>query len=251
MIRESSKTSQKRFDTKKDSILLTFTHRFLQCDDPAWSLLKEKLVFLYRIYKKKDAVKLCSCCLSILTKHKKSQHSEITLSSIFFNWDPEIKTRTEIAELFKKHGRTTINSDGSLLIGFPGFGLDCSQHYRYLQGSQIGDSNTTERIDNISKTNALPVTETQPYLQKRVLMIDRQSSTDDDQMKVLRKHTKKVVHNKVVHNKVIHNKVVHKKRWTTPIKAKIPEKLSPVKDRLLFKKVQSKYLKSNSKHNAN
>ena len=112
-------------------------HRFISVNDPFWELFREKLIHMKGLYAGKHAVQLCSVCLTIFVSGNPKKHREITIGSLFFQFDPSKKTAKEVAELFKEQGRVRRLKSGELLVGIPSFGQICIEDHRSLQGSTI------------------------------------------------------------------------------------------------------------------
>ena len=135
---ENNKRGKKdRFNQEKESRLLMMSHRFISVDDPFWELFREKLIHMKGLYAGKHAIHLCSVCLTIFVSGHPKKHRNITIGSLFFQFDPSEKTAREVAELFKDQGRVRTLKSGQLLVGIPSFGQVCIENHRSLEGSTI------------------------------------------------------------------------------------------------------------------
>ena len=133
------RSKKKFFDSKKESILITYSHRFLRNDDPGWILLKEKLMYMKKIYGGRKSFQLCGRCMSISRTECSSVHLGVVVASIFFHINPETIKPTELADFFLKNGRKMIDKKGIKKICFPSFNLVCSEDYPFLSGSELGN----------------------------------------------------------------------------------------------------------------
>ena len=138
-IGDREKSNKNIFDSKKDCILATYSHRFLNVDDAGWILLREKLMHMKEIYGGKKSFQLCGECMTISRTECSSAHLRVVVASIFFQIDPEAIKPTELADFFLKHGRQIKYKKGNSLICFPSFNFECSEEYPFLSGSVLGN----------------------------------------------------------------------------------------------------------------
>ena len=133
--KESGK--KERFDQEKESRLLMMCHRFIRVEDQFWELMREKLIHMKDLYAGRHAIHLCSVCLTIFVSGNPKKHRDITIGSLFFQFDPSKKTAKDVAEIFKEQGRVKRLKSGELLVGIPSFNQICVENHRSLEGSII------------------------------------------------------------------------------------------------------------------
>ena len=138
-IGNGDKSKKNLFDHKKACILSTYYHRFLKNDHTGWSLLREKLIHMKKIYGGKKAFQLCGSCMTISRAECSSAHLRVVVGSIFLHIDPEVMTLTELTDFFLKHGRHITDKNGMNRICFPSFNFECSEDYPFLLGSLPGN----------------------------------------------------------------------------------------------------------------
>ena len=167
---ENNKSGKKdRFNQEKESRLLMMCHRFISVDDPFWELFREKLIHMKGLYAGKHAIQLCSVCLTIFVSGNPKKHRNITIGSLFFQFDPSNKTAKEVAQLFKDQGRVRTLKSGRILVGIPSFGQICIENHRSLEGSTI----QFHLSDNNDKTKENEAKQTDPNsLKKRPPQIE-------------------------------------------------------------------------------
>ena len=160
-------------------------HRFISVDDQFWELFREKLIHMKGLYAGKHAVQLCSVCLTIFVSGNPKKHREITIGSLFFQFDPEKKTAKEVAELFLHQGRVRRLNSGELLVGIPSFGQICVEDHRSLQGSTINfhsscneektKENEAIQRDTTSLKKRPPRTEIKQQIKSRLIQVEQKN----------------------------------------------------------------------------
>ena len=138
-----------RFDEVKDTRLLMMYHTFVEQGDEAWSLVRDKLIYLKELYGGKHAVHLCPICLTIHISGTPKKHPVTSIGSLFLSFDPLENSPEQIAEVFRDHGRVKVQKNGKILIGIPSFNQICISDHRTLEGTMTG-ADLKKRNTNVS-----------------------------------------------------------------------------------------------------
>ena len=152
--RRAKEMSHKRFEEEKECRLVMLYHRFIPVDDQDWALVREKLIHMRERYGSKQAVQLCSVCLSLFLSNSLKKHERISIGSLFLRFNPADKTPQQIAEVFEQHGRIKKKKNGEILVGVPAFNQICIPDHRWLKGSTMGshgDPNDKKKEEKESK----------------------------------------------------------------------------------------------------
>ena len=184
--RREKKQSHQRFEEEKECRLTMLYHRFISVDDQDWSLVQEKLIHMREKYGSKQAVQLCSVCLTIFLSNSIKRHETISIGSLFLRFNPSDKTPKQIAEVFKQHGRIKKRKDGEILVGVPAFNQICIPDHRWLKGSTNGchtdpnhpkaQENELKQADTTNLKKRPPQRQTGRKIEKKSLGYEQKNS---------------------------------------------------------------------------